>query len=328
MVSLKKFLPLLLLLFIITLGVELILRMFDPTVQIVRVAYKGNKIGEEGSFMLSDNPILLYEWKRLPQEINAKKQKSTHRIIVLGDSVVFRKEYPLEDCFPHILENFLNIEAGMLQYEVLNVGIPGYNTQQEAEYLEKRLLPFSPDMLIVAYCTSNDRVIKRSIKKYPDGLFCSDIREDYPYVSFLPDFVSHFLMRHSLVWRLLNYKVAYFFEKKYGGFWKKKIKYSNLSSETENAVKKIRDIALKEKFDLLFVIFPSLQDGLESECDWIIDKCRQYAISYIDLRGVFKEIGYGKIRASERDYCHPNKLGNHAVAKEIYRYFKNNTIRR
>jgi len=318
----------LLLLLLIIVTTELLLREFYPVLQIVEVTYRGDRLMDEGSFKLSNDPVLLYEWKDLPQTFTTKQPENTYRIIVLGDSIVFRQQWSLSDYFPKILENLLNTRASKLNYEVLNAGVPGYNTRQEVRYLETRFLPFYPNMVIVGYCTGNDRVVKRRVMKNRDGLYCSDILESYPYLLGLPPHLTKYLMKYSMVYRFINTTIIRIVGKNNKKLLDGRIKYFDYSFETDDAIKKIRNIAFKEKFDLLFVIFPSLYDGMQDECDWIINKCQQYSIPYIDLRDIFKKTGYERVRISNHDYCHPNQIGNQLVAEEIFRYLDNNSIRR
>jgi lysophospholipase L1-like esterase len=315
------------LLFIIVTA-ELFLREFYPVSHMVKVTYKGDKLMGGCSFRLSNDPVLLYEWKDLPQTFTTKKPENTFRIIVLGDSIVFRQQWPLNDYFPRRLEKLLNTGSRKTQYEVLNAGVPGYNTKQEERYLETRLLPFSPDMIIVGYCAANDRVIKRRVVKYKDGLYCSDILESYPYLLGPPPRLVKYLMKHSMLYRFINTTLIRIAGKIDKNLLNGRIEYFDYSFETEDAFKAIRDIALKEKFALVFIIFPILRDGEQDECDWVINKCQQYSIPYIDLRDIFKKTGYERIRISDDDYGHPNQRGHQLAAEEIFRYLDNASIRR
>ena len=78
---------------------ELISRRFFSDSQVVRVVFKGDEVAPRASFKLSDDPVLLYEWRQPPQEA-PKKQRGVYRILVLGDSVVFRKDRDIKDYFP------------------------------------------------------------------------------------------------------------------------------------------------------------------------------------------------------------------------------------
>ena len=63
------------------------------------------------------------------------------------------------------------------------------------------------------------------------------------------------------------------------------------------------------------------------ECDWIIRKCRENRIEYIDLRPVFEKAGYAQIRIRDDDFCHPNQLGHRLAAEAIFRYCKDKNLR-
>jgi lysophospholipase L1-like esterase len=84
-----------------------------------------------------------------------EKPKGVYRIVVLGDSVgAGLKVERFEETFPPVLEKRLQ-EAG-IHAEVINLSVSGYNTQQEVETLREHGLPYSPDLVLVAY-TLGDR---------------------------------------------------------------------------------------------------------------------------------------------------------------------------
>jgi lysophospholipase L1-like esterase len=79
---------------------------------------------------------------------------SSPRIIVLGDSVVsgIWVEDP-NQIFTSILQKLLR--ATLPSAEVVNFGVPGYNTKQEIALLKDRGLALHPDMVILAYCLND-----------------------------------------------------------------------------------------------------------------------------------------------------------------------------
>ncbi len=84
------------------------------------------------------------------------KPAGTFRILVLGDSVVFGDEVNEEESFPRQLEEALRAGSSPTRrYEVVNGGVLGYNTYQEAAWLRARGLPAEPD-LVVLETVSND----------------------------------------------------------------------------------------------------------------------------------------------------------------------------
>jgi hypothetical protein len=59
------------------------------------------------------------------------KAPNTFRIIVLGDSVTFGHGTLDETTYPHLLEQQLRAWRPNVNWEVWNLGVPGYNTGQE-----------------------------------------------------------------------------------------------------------------------------------------------------------------------------------------------------
>lgn len=79
------------------------------------------------------------------REVQLPKPKGAKRILVLGDSNAFGYGVNEEERFSNLLEQRL---AG---YEIVNLGVFGYGTDQEAILLEREGLRFSPDLVILAY---------------------------------------------------------------------------------------------------------------------------------------------------------------------------------
>lgn len=73
-----------------------------------------------------------------------QKPAGTFRIIGVGDSYTFGWGVSLEDTYLKQLEQ----QTGA---EVLNFGVPGYNTVQEIELLKEKAIAYQPDMVIVGY---------------------------------------------------------------------------------------------------------------------------------------------------------------------------------
>jgi lysophospholipase L1-like esterase len=85
--------------------------------------------------------------------IETKSQDAVIRIIGLGDSVMWGTSVNDEDSFLGILRARLSEEVEV--YEVVNAGVVGYSMLQEMWYLERDLVAFEPDIVLVNFC-SND----------------------------------------------------------------------------------------------------------------------------------------------------------------------------
>ena len=84
------------------------------------------------------------------------KPAGTFRILVLGDSFTFGVGVPMEDTYPKVLEKMLNAHKSSIRYEVINTGVPGYNTDQEYYYFVKEGISLEPDLVIVGFFGMND----------------------------------------------------------------------------------------------------------------------------------------------------------------------------
>jgi len=78
-------------------------------------------------------------------------EKNGSRIIFLGDSFTFGVGLPIEQTFPYILEKKLQEKHAKDNWEVLNLGVIGFNTKWEIEFLETKGLKYSPDIVILMY---------------------------------------------------------------------------------------------------------------------------------------------------------------------------------
>ena len=82
------------------------------------------------------------------------KPDGVYRIAVLGDSFTEARNVTLEATYWKKLESMLLAQGK--QVEVLNFGIGGYGTAQELITLNKDVLQFSPDLVILGFYPGND----------------------------------------------------------------------------------------------------------------------------------------------------------------------------
>lgn len=91
------------------------------------------------------------------REYSVVKPPHTFRILALGDSFTYGDGVALEETWMKDLERRLNRQLGDtgIHFEVLNAGIPGYNTHQELIHLQDVGLQFDPNLVVVEF-TLND----------------------------------------------------------------------------------------------------------------------------------------------------------------------------
>jgi len=120
------------------------------------------------------------------EEYTPEPLEGTRRIAVMGDSETFGFTMIEEKTLPGNLQLILNSESGK-RYEVLNFGVPGYNTIQESRVLEEKVFKYNP-AIVILYYNFNDPIIS------PRSML---IRKTAFHRSYLVSFVDWAISRHN-----------------------------------------------------------------------------------------------------------------------------------
>jgi lysophospholipase L1-like esterase len=104
----------------------------------------------------------------------APTRAGTQRIIAIGDSFTFGHGVQDDETYPAVLERLL--EARGHDVQVLNAGVPGYNTDQAYTWMLRDGLALAPDLLLV-------------------GVHCSDVSDNFE--SSLYDVAEGHLVRRA-----------------------------------------------------------------------------------------------------------------------------------
>ncbi len=83
------------------------------------------------------------------------KPTNTVRIVGIGDSGMFGWDVEQGEEYLAVLESNLNARADGRVCDVINLGVPGYNTQLEVESLRMKGLQFQPDIVVVGWCDND-----------------------------------------------------------------------------------------------------------------------------------------------------------------------------
>lgn len=81
------------------------------------------------------------------------------RIAVLGDSYSFGFGVDADDVYANVLEELLNSECDEPRFEVLNFGVGGYSTRDEALVLRHKVLAYQPVALILGYVLNDPEML-------------------------------------------------------------------------------------------------------------------------------------------------------------------------
>jgi hypothetical protein len=101
------------------------------------------------------------------------------RVVVLGDSVAFGYAVEEASAFPRVLEARLAARFPEAGFEVVNLGVGGYNAWNEVELLRDVGLAYQPDLVLVQFCINDlndptlhfDAQTRLALDAVPDAAF-------------------------------------------------------------------------------------------------------------------------------------------------------------
>jgi len=106
------------------------------------------------AYQLGTNRVSLNSLGHRGDEMPVRKPAGERRILVLGDSVTFGWGVNQGEDFPARLETLLR-EQNNAVWRVINGGVNGYNSQQEAIFFATEGIAYAPDIVVLVY-VSND----------------------------------------------------------------------------------------------------------------------------------------------------------------------------
>jgi lysophospholipase L1-like esterase len=114
------------------------------------------------------------------KERSLEKPPGVFRILALGDSHTFGWGVRQEETWPLVLEDLLSQNDPSRKFQVMNLGVPGYNTVQEVQAFSTKAEALNPDLVIINYC-NNDMDLPNFLANPPDPFSLN--------TSYLKDFI-------------------------------------------------------------------------------------------------------------------------------------------
>lgn len=279
-------------------------------------------------FLFERDPYLFWKLRNMPgddfhsvnsqgfrgQAISLRKASNTYRIFCLGDSCTFGLGVKYCEAYPFLLKGLLNKGSRGARYEVVNAGVPGYSSLQGLRCLERDILKYRPDLIIVFFGWNDiSPAISYADKeqRMPNGVILS---------------IDSF-MRHSKVYQLLDDIIEYLSNKARSlSVPKTRNKAQIVRVSEEDFVKnltRIYEIGRQNGFKVIFLNEPSRDFIPQSYGSSIKELCREKNICFLDLQDKFNSSGIamGKLF---NDVIHTTKTGNQLIAESIFDFLKNN----
>ena len=293
----------------------------------IKFVYDGNPRG-----YLDSNNAVYHSTNSLGfrgKEFSLEKPPGTFRIAVLGDSFTFGEGVKNDDVFSERLAQLLNNQnrgTRKFNFEVLNFGVGGYNTEQSLFLLNNMVLKTKPDMIILGYVL-NDAKPKLfyfdksdgEIKKRPNeeilhrGLSESDPPETHLYTS----------RTAQLIWKIINSrKLSEQTIRYYNSLYESSSSSWNV---TKDSLREFIGVCETHNIDCYIVLFPMifrlnesypfkhLHQLIENE----ITSVRSNKIHFIDLFAYLKGQDDRKLWVHPTDQ-HPNEIVHETASKAIF----------
>jgi lysophospholipase L1-like esterase len=233
------------------------------------------------------------------REFSAKKPEDVYRILVVGDSATFGWDQAVGDTYPKVLERLLNSTDGTApHYEVLNLGVVGYDAEQEMELIKTRALNFQPDLILIGFAP-NDSAIGAD-----GGLW------------------RHFTRGPSRTWDFLKLRGAMIVER----FRKEGV--------VERSYREIVKACAERHVPVVVAFFPALwvaypHGNFYQANETMQNLCARLGLTALDLFPAFQaadaSMGTGLANKVLKG-GHPTVLGHRIAAEEIHRFLKGHVL--
>ena len=257
------------------------------------------------------------------------------RIVVLGDSMTYGLGVAIEQTYPRVLERMLQSERDA-PVQVFNLGVPSYNTMDQALFLEETFDLYKPHLVILQYMVNNDAVFKPRPSP-PSGFRSSQwwrFLRDVPTRSFALAWTSHKIKQllyniqteDAPPLELLRSGVARRMQTEYGPNAKGWM-------EVQRAIGRIQRFLEKRNTPFVFAmnvnhmqLSAQAREILEPQIDLISETVRELGVSpALVIDDAFVGLAGRESELWVRPYdAHWNVLGHSLVAEFLFRHLSTN----
>lgn len=210
-----------------------------------------------------------------------QKASGSRRVLVMGDSYTFGYAVAEEEAYPQVAERLLQ-ERGHPDIEVVNAGVPDYNSRQERQLLERLLPIYEPDIVVLGY-VMNDAEPSTALPTPPDETF----RHTRSW--FLAE-LAEILNRHVFKRRVLETRKDTVSTAYLDGFAERSPKWR----DSKQAIREMRDRCAAAGIPLVVLILPDFtQDfddryGFQKIHDAVASWGRELDVPVFDLLKNFR----------------------------------------
>ncbi len=245
-------------------------------------------------------------------EVRADRDGRSRRICALGDSFTFGFGVRGEEAYPNVLERLFDEDGRTREVEVLNMGVGGYSSADEALVLRHKALPLSPDLVTVGYFFNDPE----TEPVYPLHAAFAPVK---PW--------QHSTLLRRIAWAARLQRIRTLGEGDYyrylaapeGRPW----------SALLQAFRDMGAVTRPLNIPVVVVIFPEtlVEDWEHYAYADLHDRVSRAAVSagleVLDLLGVFRQFAPRRLHITEQDH-HPSVLAHRVAARALHAYLMEN----
>ncbi len=260
-------------------------------------------------------------------EHSLAKPRGCYRIVVLGDSITAGVGIEdLDAVFTRRLEGLLNDDGEAVSFEVINLGVGGYHTLQEAETLLVSGLRYQPDHVVVAFCVND-------IAWDADGQVLEELRSQLRpgQQSVLltgwrsSNWTSGLLSKSRLCF--FAYHRASSLEPFLELEWRRESRSGHLGTPVRQGLQRLESMARAGGFQCHLFLVPAFDRHFQAYAhaelhSRVLEQastCR--SVTVVDLLDGFGGQEVGAVDLSQ-DGLHPNAKGHEILANLVHRHLK------
>ena len=236
-------------------------------------------------------------WGMRDRDYPVTPSAGVHRIALLGPSTAMGSGVDEHESFEAIIERRLNDSGNGRQYEVLNFGVAGYSPLHMLFQLQRKVLPFQPQMAI--FLGHNNDLERTS--RY----FTRMVQKDT-----MP--VDDYLLGIQQASGMKSDTGANEARRRIRPYQEDLLQWVYSSFVRECRQRSITPV---------FVYMPTVTEPLEPwhapERARLLERARQAGFQVIDLTGAYEGYTAPQLWIAEND-GHPNALGNQLLADRLY----------
>ncbi|MEJ2086377.1 MAG: SGNH/GDSL hydrolase family protein, partial [Acidobacteriota bacterium] len=252
-------------------------------------------------------------------KIAVTPKRTSHRIVVLGDSFTWGDGVEAEEAYPAVLQDLLEQRAE-LDVEVINWSRPGWNTGRELKSVQPQLPVLDPDLLIIGYCLNDAepsnrgrlielRQVMRTAQRQP-----SDRATVWLYTNTrIGNLVYNFFEYRRLRKAVTDYYQRLYEPERSG--W----------ARTCQAFALFNQISKEQQIPVLLVILPIFDSELDHRYAYhnlhlrVAEAATNAGLDVLDLLPSYKGLDGRDLALVPYSNAHPSPLAHRIAAESIYK---------